>query len=302
MVDGRQFDRTNRLAYGIEVCYSPREGDCEERCWSDRPSQTPHPEWQPSYRYFRLSQTTPDLFDAYRDAYLALESVLSDLAPQQAGERDRDWFLRALRATGVVLQQYISQAGPASAEETLYQELYVSLRTTVFHAKTNRPTLLPRHEPDRKLVLAGLKRLRDLYLAIVERHHRMRRLTGVIFPLGAQVMLSPIFDHLRVFVTSDESPVDVSTPIAGTPSHPSMELRMEPPDYAQRSATRLARVSLADLHSLPFVRRAQGADGDDEVRMTTVLEGRLVLPQTGQLEVLLGAAIVSAGGMPPDYE
>lgn len=34
-------------------------------------------------RHFRLSQTTSDLFDAFRNLYLALESLLSTIAPMR---------------------------------------------------------------------------------------------------------------------------------------------------------------------------------------------------------------------------
>ncbi len=47
------------------------------------PVPTPPLAWHESLRYFRLSQTTDDLFDAYRNAYLALESILSSIAPQR---------------------------------------------------------------------------------------------------------------------------------------------------------------------------------------------------------------------------
>jgi hypothetical protein len=60
--------------------------------------------WHESFRYFRLSQTTDDLLDAYRNAYLALECVLSSIAPQltnsasRVAEGEGDWFKRALAA------------------------------------------------------------------------------------------------------------------------------------------------------------------------------------------------------------
>src|SRR6266699_2490443 len=37
--------------------------------------------WHPSFRYFRVSQTSTDLFDAYRNLYLALESILTTMVP-----------------------------------------------------------------------------------------------------------------------------------------------------------------------------------------------------------------------------
>lgn len=47
-------------------------------------SPVPYPvAWHPSMRYFRISQTTSDLFDAFRNIYLALESVLDHIEPVQ---------------------------------------------------------------------------------------------------------------------------------------------------------------------------------------------------------------------------
>ena len=45
------------------------------------PDVEPTPAWQESMRYFRMSELTDDLFDAFRNIYLALESLLSMLAP-----------------------------------------------------------------------------------------------------------------------------------------------------------------------------------------------------------------------------
>ena len=44
--------------------------------------------WHESFRYFRISQTTGDLFDAYRNLYLAVESLLSTVVPMRLYARD----------------------------------------------------------------------------------------------------------------------------------------------------------------------------------------------------------------------
>jgi hypothetical protein len=51
--------------------------------------QPPTVKWHASFRYFRLSQTTTDLFDAYRNLYLALESILSTVVPPGLGKKGR---------------------------------------------------------------------------------------------------------------------------------------------------------------------------------------------------------------------
>ena len=40
------------------------------------------PQWHESMRYLRMSETTDDLFDAFRNVYLALESLLNRLQPR----------------------------------------------------------------------------------------------------------------------------------------------------------------------------------------------------------------------------
>jgi hypothetical protein len=52
--------------------------------------------WHPSFRYFRVSQTSTDLFDAYRNLYLALESILTTIVPVRHSERESSWLRRAL--------------------------------------------------------------------------------------------------------------------------------------------------------------------------------------------------------------
>src|SRR6266545_3454599 len=110
----------------------------------------PPPTWHESFRYFRLSQTTDDLFDSYRNLYLALESILDRMAPQivnssgKAGEREGQWFKRALGvAHGKVDLGPYAPKGSTNPVEYLFNRLYVDTRTALFHAKSSRPSLLP---------------------------------------------------------------------------------------------------------------------------------------------------------------
>jgi hypothetical protein len=47
-------------------------------------------------RFIRMSRTSDYLYDSYRNMFLALESLLADVAPQQPREREAAWFTRAL--------------------------------------------------------------------------------------------------------------------------------------------------------------------------------------------------------------
>lgn len=133
------------------------------------------PEWHPSFRYFRLSQTTDDLSDAFRNLYLAIESILSTATPQKLkpngvnAEGDKRWFRRALAELGSRLD--LSPFAPIGTEDLvdeLVDEIYGSWRTSVFHAKAGRPVLVPLTENSRLSLSVAVQRVGRLYLAIAE--------------------------------------------------------------------------------------------------------------------------------------
>lgn len=117
----------------------------------EKPGQPEKPlDWHESYRYFRLSQTSDDLFNAYRNAYLALESVLSSITPQKfkpsgaPAEGEGDWFKRALRgADKVVALSTLVPPGTTDPVQHPYDELYRDMRSAMSHAKSGRKVLLP---------------------------------------------------------------------------------------------------------------------------------------------------------------
>ena len=51
-----------------------------------------------SFTYFRLAQLTDELFDAFRNIYLAIEAILSSIVPPNPNEGENKWLKRALLA------------------------------------------------------------------------------------------------------------------------------------------------------------------------------------------------------------
>jgi hypothetical protein len=137
--------------------------------------------WHDSYRFFRLSQVTDDLYEAYRYLFLALESILSAVAPMQSLQRgkrretEKEWLIMALQAVRAVdLRRYASTNAIDPASD-LVKDFYEVNRTALFHAKTNRVVYL-RHSnsKERSSVNASLVRLADLYLAIAGAYYGTR--------------------------------------------------------------------------------------------------------------------------------
>jgi hypothetical protein len=93
-----------------------------------------------AYRYFRYSQAALNLFDGYRNMFLALESILDHIAPKQAGEGETDWLRRALavaiQTRGLNLAAFL-QPRTSDPVEGFLDAHYSAIRCAVFHAKSS---------------------------------------------------------------------------------------------------------------------------------------------------------------------
>ena len=159
-----------------------------------QPAPPPVP-WHESFRYFRISQTTGDLFDAYRNLYLAVESLLSTIVPMRLNavgrpaEREGEWLRRALtqiHPATVDLANY-AVAGVANPVDAVFNDLYAGTRTQLFHSKAGRPILLPHTLSGRDSVLASLERLGRLYVDLARSALSLQRRGGVMTYAGFQL-------------------------------------------------------------------------------------------------------------------
>jgi hypothetical protein len=255
--------------------------------------------WHPSYRYFRLSQTTSDLFDAYRNAHLALESILSSMALPQPGEREIDWFRRALttaRENGAHLASVVPSN--TDAVDHLTSLLYTTTRTGLSHAKNGRPVLQPLgSQTDREAVQAGLGTAVDLYLLLSEHHLGAARPRRSITRAGFRLAHAQLLDSMVVVVSDDESAFDPSeaspnpnggttaslTPVGAITEGPAMTL------------TRQWSASVSQLSGLRSIRRIAGTV-DDHACLVDVLDGPLQVGTPAvRVEVQLGFRAVNSG-------
>lgn len=85
--------------------------------------QPPQPIYHESFRYIRLAQITDDLFDAYRNMYLALELLVSTISPKARQESERNW-----------LKRVIGSSPDYCTERRIVEEIY-KVRCDLFHAK-----------------------------------------------------------------------------------------------------------------------------------------------------------------------
>jgi hypothetical protein len=88
-------------------------------------------EWYESMRYLRMSEITDDLFDAFRNVYLALESLLNRLQPRTPDEGEGTWLRRALTRVHSMAGLGSYLPGPAGDPvQAIYDELWKEVRNS----------------------------------------------------------------------------------------------------------------------------------------------------------------------------
>jgi hypothetical protein len=183
----------------------------------------PSTRWHESLRYFRLSQTTDDLFDAYRNLYLALESILDFIEPQKlkpptAGgmprpaESERQWLKRALRAAdSLVGMARFAPPGSTNPVDFVFEEIYTAVRTGLFHAKGSRARHLPHSAADFPAVREALRRISKLYLALAKKLLGVSYGSGIVTYEGFADMMDNLTPHFAISLADRQLRVNLAT-------------------------------------------------------------------------------------------
>lgn len=164
--------------------------------------------WHDSGRYFRRSQTTDDLFDSFRNLYLALESILDHIAPQRSDEKEGQWFRRALTEahTRINLSRFAPR-GATSPIDEVFRLLYTDTRNRLFHAKGSRSRYVPQGtEAEKEVVTAVVTNLSQLYLALAVKEFNARGVMSYVYPPVFDGIRIGIKDKLRLHATDDLVP------------------------------------------------------------------------------------------------
>lgn len=123
------------------------------------PPPPPPVPYHPALRFYRLSQLSDDLYDSFRNAYLALECLVSD-ASVRGREYEPDWLIR-------VLSGPLAHAIPGGLDiHKTVENVYKFGRLPLFHAKTGKLFYLP-HSDARADVQSTLGTLHILLASIM---------------------------------------------------------------------------------------------------------------------------------------
>jgi hypothetical protein len=135
-----------------------------------RPSaQRPPTAWHASHAYFRKSQSADDLHEAYRNLFLALECLLSEVYPWRSGVHESAWLDKALRYVvrgyGLDMSQFVTGSG-RNPYRRFMTEQYRARRCALFHAKLSEGPTLPGDMGTRDELGAATRRLGQLYVRL----------------------------------------------------------------------------------------------------------------------------------------
>ncbi|HEX5771162.1 MAG TPA: hypothetical protein VFY11_09365 [Nocardioidaceae bacterium] len=298
-----RFVSTARAVFTASATIEVRDADGNLR----PPSPEPTPTWQESMRYYRMSELTDDLFDAFRNVYLALESLLSVIEPVQltkdgrAAEREAVWFRRALATAGTLVELGGFVHTPsADAVQEMYDELHNRVRNRVFHAKDGLRAFLPQDLLHRSQVAEARQRYSHLYLALAERVLLGRFPVGGLNLAKAATtgMLDAVTKGRDIGFTTDPTPFDSAETALSPHGHPCVTLRAREiadprgDDYVAL----MASTAMADVeHVAPSVGRFGTVDQKGALGVIESLEGQLSLAGFDHCEFVISHHVIGGG-------
>jgi len=163
-----------------------------------------------AYRYFRYSQAAQNVFDAYRNMFLALESLLDTVVPKQSGEGETDWLKRALvdavRLKGLDLGAFAKPAGKDPVEDFVDAH-YSAVRCAVFHSKSSAGQVLrPGSLAAQDTVLQQLLAVQALVEHLMKTEFSVRLPSSGFFHSGFGMLLSQLAPVTGLLISVGECP------------------------------------------------------------------------------------------------
>ncbi len=250
------------------------------------------PKYHVGFRFFRLAQATEDLFDAYRNMYLAFEALLSSQFPKTNQEREIDWLKRSLTSASTILKLNDlgvtpSSGNPASA---VIDKIYTDARLPLFHAKDGKQYFAPQESnTERKAVASALEVLTTIVLRMAESWFNSRRRGGGVFLSFIYRQVRSMAEQCSVYASNYDGACDAAE---SDLSHPrfsaAAKLTCEIAGTLERDGRPAIRASASgvDLEKMNPLRRIELAS-DSAPYVCHILEAPLDLNGIQRFESLM---------------
>jgi hypothetical protein len=273
----------------LPVSLGPVTGEARDAQGNIVPPPPVVPRHHLGFRFYRLAQVTDDLYDAYRNMYLAFEVLLSSRFRRAENERERDWLKRGLEEASreVVIKDLVPQGTSDVAQAVL--DLIYSARLRLFHAKEGEEFYAPQDSPaDRKLVSQALRAFTLIVLRMAEAWFETRRMGGWV---NLEWVYQKAVEKLRgtsLMASGDSSPLD---PSEGDLSHARFRdalripTRLAPELQRGAAPAVFGSAEAADLTRLPVLRRIDVITASTPY-ISQLLDSECILDGVARLEVL----------------
>lgn len=165
------------------------------------------PSWEFIFRYYRFSQTSNNMYDAYRWMYLVFEILMQAIAPIELkangkpAEGERAWVDRALCAADETYHWSTKVTWSASDYVAYFlSDQYDNIRCNLFHSKGNR--ILPNEQLGQHTVHKMLLELEALCLCLMGKLYPIRKGSGGVTYQGFALMMKAGFENTTAFISS----------------------------------------------------------------------------------------------------
>lgn len=252
--------------------------------------------WSPALRYYRLAHSANDLYEAYRNIYLALEALLSAFVRRLPKEREGVWLRRAL--TYVSSRANLVRFAPSGTNpvDHFMASQYSAIRGQLFHAKAGA-SITPHQRIQYGAVVAAFESLVQIWEEIARAWLPLSRGSGVMTNAGFAAWMGSWLP-VEMVLTADTSPPSKTDTMASPqrlPVHPLSQAQYLGEQRPGRVLT-TATVNVASLPANQTVGRVAGIDRTTQnVAFVGHIEGGLDLADVDDFEVAQSFRLYNLG-------
>lgn len=163
--------------------------------------------WTPALRFYRLSQASGDLYEAYRNLWLGLEALLSTVSAKGKGEGERKWLSRVLAEVTERIDPRSLLPDNRSLADYMLADQYERMRCYLFHAKPEEGMAAPTL-PDPEALAIAYAQLIRIWRGIAHHFIGVRQgAVGVVTYEGFRALLfTPFSSGLGVVYSDARAP------------------------------------------------------------------------------------------------
>jgi hypothetical protein len=167
------------------------------------------PQYYYAFRYFRFSQAAQNVFDGYRNMFLAFESLLDYVDQKQPGDGETEWLERALitaQSRGLDLSVFTKHGSQNPVDDFLSAH-YSAIRCAAFHSKSSTgDMLLPGRFADESKVLQQLLAVQELVEALLRSKFSTRLASSGSTYFGFKKSISELAPIAVLFISVADCP------------------------------------------------------------------------------------------------